>query len=436
MRVAALRSQRAAISGLGLRVARAASTITLLGASAVLLAGAGVATAAPGGRTYYVAPGGNDATAGTSPSHPWRTLGRAEAAPLTAGDHLLLRRGASWRGSLRITRSGVPGRPIVVSSYGRGRAPLIGGGRCVVVDGSYVTVSGLTLDGCTRAGVTVNGDAVRVERNVIAHNIAGVEVDETSSGARIVSNRIVDNNRMAVVTPGGGDDNGAFGVLLHGDGAVVARNTISGSDAFSYDYGRDGSAVEIYGARNSTIRGNVAINDLAFTELGNPRSAGTTYVSNVVRSSLPTSVFLITRGPGNRYGPILGTRALNNTVRLTGGASEGFVCQSCSGAVLVLRNNIIQAVKKVGYADGAPDEDYDLFFGGIRQFPIGPHSRVANPRFVAPLRGDLRLRRGSPAIDRGIPVGLRFDILGLRIPLDGNGDGRARPDIGAYEMRR
>ena len=434
MGVASPRLRRAGIAQPTPQV-RASSAIALLCVVVGLAACAAPATVSARASTYYVAPNGNDRAAGTSPSRPWRTLGRAGAAPLGVGSRVLLRRGGRWQGELRIAGSGAPGGPITVGAYGIGRPPLIGGGRCVVVDGSYVAISGLALSGCDRAGVTVTGDSVQVRRNVITHNIAGVEVDDSSSGARIVSNRIVDNNRMAVLTRGGNDDNGAFGVLLHGDGTVVAHNTIIGSDAFSYDYGRDGAAVEIFGARNSSIQGNLAIDNNAFTELGNPRSANNTYSSNVVRSSLAISVFLVTRGGRDRYGPIQWTRVINNTVRLTGRSSQGIVCHAgCSSAILSMRNNIIQAVQKVGFADGAFDEDYDLFFGGIRQFSVGPHSLVANPRFVAPRSGDLRLRRGSPAIDRGVAVGLRFDILGRRIPLDGNGDKRATPDIGAYEF--
>ena len=44
-----------------------------------------------------------------------------------------------------------------------------------------------------------------------------------------------------------------------------------------------------------------------------------------------------------------------------------------------MRNNIIQAVMKAGYADGAFDEDYNIYSGGQVQFSMGPHSIVANP---------------------------------------------------------
>jgi PKD repeat protein len=61
----------------------------------------------------------------------------------------------------------------------------------------------------------------------------------------------------------------------------------------------------------------------------------------------------------------------------------------------------------------------------------------ADPRFVNPAAGDYRLRFGSPAIDVGgncasicqtVP-----DLDGLTRPIDGNGDGAAVRDVGAYE---
>ena len=70
-----------------------------------------------------------------------------------------------------------------------------------------------------------------------------------------------------------------------------------------------------------------------------------------------------------------------------------------------MRNNLIQAVWKAGYADKPFDEDYNLYYGGITQFSMGGHSKVANPRFVDPATFNLHLQSNSPAIDRGINVG-------------------------------
>src|SRR4051812_24628267 len=76
---------------------------------------------------------------------------------------------------------------------------------------------------------------------------AGVYVKSGATDNIVGNNQLMDNNRMSVVTSSpSSDDSGAFGVLLRGDRTEVAGNLITGSDAFSYDYGRDGAAVEVY----------------------------------------------------------------------------------------------------------------------------------------------------------------------------------------------
>jgi hypothetical protein len=347
----------------------------------------------------------------------------------------LFRRGRSWKGSLRIASSGTREAPIRVGAYGRGRVPRIYGGfSCIQLAGSYVVLEGVQADGCTWAGVEITGTGDRVEQSVLSHNAAGVVVKSGSVGAKVLNNQIVDNNKMFVLTPSPtNDDSGAFGVLLNGDRAEVAYNRISGSDAFSYDYGRDGAAVEVYGGQGNNVHHNVAVDNHDFSELGNPRSADNTFAYNLVRSSLAGSTFLVTRGGASSLGPVTHTRVYNNTVYLSGSSSQGFVCYAgCSPDILTLRDNIIQAVWKVGYADAPFDENDDLFYKGKLQFRRGRRSLVTKPRFVAP-PSNLRLRRGSPAIDRGVDLGYRRDLAGRRVPLDGDGNGRAAVDLGAYE---
>jgi len=391
-------------------------------------------------RSYYVdSSDGTDANPGTSPARPWKTLGKASSAPLAAGDRLLFRRGGAWTGTLRIDARGSRANPAVVGAYGAGPRPRIGGGSsCVLLSGSNVVLRELHLDGCSWAGVYVSGSGNRIERTLVSRNAAGIYVSENAVENVISGNRVVDNNRMSVMTTSPRDDDaGAFGILLRGDRNVVAYNTISGSDAFSYDYGRDGAAVEVYGGQANSVHHNLAVDNDAFVELGAAPASENTFAYNVVRSSLPGSSGLVTRGRGSSRGPVRDTRVHHNTISLTGRSSQGFVCHGgCASDILHMRNNIIVAAGKAGYADAPFDEDYNLFFGGPLQFARGPRSLVHDPAFVGQAVGNLRLRRRSPAIDRAVDLGYRRDFDRRPASVDGNGDGRRAPDIGAFEFRR
>lgn len=416
------------LSSTALAVAVAASVAVV-----ALPAAAGAASAA----TYYVDPSsGSDTNPGTSPSAPWRSLDRVTSAALVPGDAVLLRRGSVSAGTLRIDESGTSTNPISVGAYDAGASPVVTGG-CIRLSGSHLHVSGLHVDNCTWAGVEISGSHAVLRESLITRNVAGVHIKSGSTAARILRNNIRDNNRMSVNTVGGDDDSGAFGVALLGDNAEIAYNTISGSDAASYDYGRDGAAVEVYGGVGNRIHHNTSIDNDAFSELGHSRSADNVFAYNVVRSSLPDASFLVTRGADSSFGPVTGTVLENNSVHMTGATSKGFVCHGgCDASVLRMRNNVLQVAWKVGYADAPFDEDYNLYSGGQLQFERGPHSIVAGPAFVSASSGDLRLSAGSPAVDRGVPLGWSNDMDGAVVPQDGDGDGSSVVDLGAYERVR
>ncbi len=118
--------------------------------------------------TFYLAPGGDDANSGLSPSQAWRSLARAGQAAFSAGDRLLLQGGATFRGQLYFGPDdhGTSDNPITVSSFGQGRATInAGGGTGIFV---YNT-AGLTLQNLRILGSGAksnHGDGIHFYNNL------------------------------------------------------------------------------------------------------------------------------------------------------------------------------------------------------------------------------------------------------------------------------
>jgi serine protease len=70
-------------------------------------------------------------------------------------------------------------------------------------------------------------------------------------------------------------------------------------------------------------------------------------------------------------------------------------------------------------------DDLSGRFGNISRFPA----------FVDAGHNDFHLQATSPAIDRGAPIGLTRDFAGNPRPVDGNGNGTAEYDMGAFEYQ-
>lgn len=354
------------------------------------------------GHTYYVTPRGSGDSSGHS-KHATLPFDRVTGLTLRPGDRVLLKRGASFHGTLRVTESGALGSRIRVSHYGdpRAKAPSITGG-CVDIPGSWVVVAQIAVHDCQWAAIRVGGSHDAVRRNSVSHSFAGIQADYAAKDTLIARNRVFDNRRLAPGTPGPYDDYGAFGVLVNGDRTEVRYNTISGQSTPSPDFVTDGSAVEVYAASGTRVHHNVAHNNRTFTELGEHTTSGTTYDHNVVTSTLRDSEFLVTRGPGDQFGPVAGTVARNNSVRLTGGGTTGVYCWGgCSPATLALWNNVLDVQHAITWTDGPTAGGNNVYWKGYLSTEMMPGDVVADPRFInadiVGAGGNLRLRPGSPA---------------------------------------
>jgi hypothetical protein len=271
------------------------------------------------------------------------------------------------------------------------------------------------------------------------NNVTGVSIVDGSDGNTIRWSTIKDNTKMSVLTPkdvNDNDDSGAFGFLVHGNDNVISRNVISGQYAFSYDYGFDGAAVEIFNGNRNRIEYNTTADNETFTELGRNGTGktadGNVFGYNSVTSTKAQGGFLVTRGARSEIGPVRGTVAVNNSVYLPNG--DGWSCdEGCGAGILKLRSNIIKVGKKVGYEDafdtGNPadsaDEDRGVYSGSQYQFTLGPNSVKADPLFTSAT--NLRPKAGSPALGRGESSGFPYDLAGRSLA------GVETWDTGAYQ---
>jgi hypothetical protein len=442
---------------------RAVATLRNLLALAVVLPL--TATAA---QTYYVDCSQTSIGNGTLAT-PWKALSSANATPLLSGDQVLLKRGTTCTGYLTLTASGA-----TIGAYGTATAkPVIAYdgtspyGTAIWVKGNSNTIenlilrlsttfaSGLTFATCNGQQQKFNGalSGLVLEDNSgqpgtfgsfnklrfldISGFTNGIYVNR-GKGNSILGNVIHDNNIMGNLAL----DYGAQGIGLEGDDNEIAYNEISGHDACSIPYTRDGSGIEVYFASNNSIHHNKGFNNNAFVELGGNTSANNKITYNIVASSLVGSYFLVTRGSTN-FGPVNNTVVFNNTVYLTGASSNGIACDTCSPAILTAKNNILWINGTISHITGQPAVSANNLFykiGGSPSIDVGtlPLAAIASsdPRFLAPsttlASANFHLKNTSPAVNTGNPdsvtAGYLSDFDQFAVPQGGI------VDIGAYEQ--
>lgn len=80
-------------------------------------------------KNYYISSRGKDSHTGLSPARPWRSFAPLNKVKLLPGDSILVENGSIIQGGITFRQSGTKERPIVVSSYGVGKRPVLTGAR-------------------------------------------------------------------------------------------------------------------------------------------------------------------------------------------------------------------------------------------------------------------------------------------------------------------
>ena len=416
------------------------------------------------GKLYYLDCNSKTNTAsGLSKNSAWRDISRANQADLQPGDKLLLKRDCIWEGqTLRAKWKGTANNYIRIRAYGVGRKPRInnGGNNNIRVSGSYQSIEDVTLtynrsfyqrqinygNGCYQPiastyGINFIKDSHHnvVRNSGISGAMAGVHLALGSHHNRVVNNKIY-NNRVMQNSKG---DLGAWGILINGDSNEIFNNEIYDNVAYcpNTKLNKLGSnAVELYRGDYNRIHHNYAHGDRVFSEMGSSTdniARGNVYAYNLFVSNIKDARFIVTRGNGKPFGPVIGTVVENNTVYMPNLGSEGLICAACSANILRARRNIIWSTHKAVYANGGmPDLDSNLFWSvnGNPRFQglsdkLVLNNLVVNPEFQNPQGSNFRLKAYSPAIDAGRTFNSRYNY-----DLDGNKVGNTAVDIGVYEF--
>ena len=127
--------------------------------------------------TYYISPAGNDSHSGTSVQTAWRTIEKVNDIDLNPGDSVLFETGHDYCGNLFLTAedAGTPTQPVVIGSYGAGRAKIKAG------NGSGVTV--------------LNAGGIEVKDLIVTGNDYKTNV---GSGIKIV-NELTDSQKLEYI---------------------------------------------------------------------------------------------------------------------------------------------------------------------------------------------------------------------------------------------
>lgn len=418
-------------------------TITLIGCILLVAYAPHQASQAASPNTWYVAPEGNDGNDCFTVGTPCKTVSGA-VSKAAQGDAVMLAAGTyperlTLDKSLTISAAGCSQQSAVGSHQHDCRLPtadcqatryefalsclradeaiLDGGanGTVITITGPISPTTAVALTGLTirngSAGILNEGILILSHSRILAQK-----------GSGIVNHRVMAVTQTLIsANTGGGLTNGSSGRLELLD--VTISNNTAGFGGGIYNTG----AMTL---TNVTISNNSAIiGGGIYTEGPAPIVATTP-----MRDTSGDIQYLSATRP---------TMRLNNvTISGNSASSQGGGIYTNPFTLVVLRNTIIAQNEPVNC------QGTQMLSGGYNLSDDASCGLTAlgDQTQVDPLLGPLQanggvlptqaLRPGSPAIDRGDPAHCpATDQRGIVRPADGNGDGNAACDIGAYELR-
>jgi hypothetical protein len=427
---------------------------------------------APQATVYYVATTGSDANPGTL-TRPWRTVQKA-ADTLQAGDTVYIHAG-TYHEQVMLQNSGSAGQYITYAAYPEETVTLDGSGITLPDDLAglfhisgkrYIRVSGLRV---INAGPNDNNAGIMVldSSNIIVENNSTYNTNSSGIGVWGSNNVTVDGNRIEEAGGGGWQEcisvagTDTFEVSnnevlnCHKEGICAKQGASNGKIYRNYVHDTDHVGIYVDAHDEHTYNIDVFQNVVhgiahkdGFTiasEQGGLLENVSVY-NNVAYSNQFDGLGISGCCPGPASHPMRNIQIVNNTSYNNGlgewGGGIGVGNPDVEG--LVIRNNICSQNLSFQIAVGLsiPPENYtvdhnliDGFRGLVGDGEIyGDDYVEGDPLFANPAGADFHLQPGSPAIDMGSEVDAPDDDFdGTSRPQDGDDDGSAAFDIGAYE---
>jgi hypothetical protein len=337
------------------------------------------------------------------------------------------------------------------------------------VTGPSVNISGVTIrNGKAPSDVLGGGIFINAGSSLSLFNCIVSENESDIFGAGIsnagflqIFNSTVTDNRITGDTSGGGVTASGGGIFNFSSGTVeIDRSTISANQATR------GAGIDNQGhleITNSTISGNMAFGGgggIRNTSTATVSGSGTAFIAfstitnNVANLGAPDEAANRKTGGGILN---FGTVSIGNTILADNTdnrfSSNDLFSPDCfsrtdvfNGTFTSFRGNLVGVVN-------TNCNVMDTIFGDTLFDLVGTAGNPLDPRFELDFTGKPRLfdnggptethalRSDSPAVDQGTGVtSASFfdcpatDQRGFARPVDGNGDGKAACDIGAFEF--
>jgi hypothetical protein len=198
-------------------------------------------------KTYYLSPTGKNSNAGTSLSNPWQTISKINSKTFY-GDTILFQGGITFTGSMTFNASdkGTSTKPIVISSYGNGRAIISSGNSYGIyiyntgafkIENLIFTGAGGTVNNQTGILAYLDKDSTRLPYI----NIDSVEVyGFGNSGITIGSwNKSSGYDNISITNSISHDNGGKAGIFIYAQNYYVHKNVYIG---YNKTYNNTGTA--------------------------------------------------------------------------------------------------------------------------------------------------------------------------------------------------